>query len=103
MYQIFSSFTILHSPFSIRNSQFHARRMRRRAPVVSGARNAQRSLGLRRVRRLFAHFKKAALFSKIKTVGRRLPSERRLPACNERDSVNIFAGTRTLVRAKDAS
>jgi hypothetical protein len=100
MYQIYSSFTILHSPFTILNSQFPARR---RAPVVSGARNAQRALGLRRVRRLFAHFKKAALFSKIKTVGRRLPSERRLPACNERDSVNIFAGTRTLVRAKDAS
>jgi hypothetical protein len=64
-----SQLTILHSPFSIRNSQFHARRMRRRAPVVSGARNAQRALGLRRVRRLFAHFKKAALFSKIKILG----------------------------------
>ena len=38
--------------------------MRRRAPVVGGARNAYRVLGLTRVRRFFARFKKSSRFQR---------------------------------------
>ena len=61
-----SPFVIDHSQFSLLNSQLS---VRRRAPVVSGARNAMRGLDLRRVRRFFARFKKPTLFSKIKSAG----------------------------------
>jgi hypothetical protein len=43
--------------------------VRRRAPVVGGARNAMCALDLSRVRRFFARFKKPVVFSKIKIVG----------------------------------
>jgi hypothetical protein len=89
----------LHPPFSIPN--FSARRVRRRAPVVSGARNAMSALGLTRVRRFFARFKNPLYFQRSNLPDRRLPLDRRLPACNERDSANIFlAEARTRVRAK---
>ena len=63
---IFPSFVIHNSPFVIDHSQFSLLNsqlsVRRRAPVVSGARNAMRGLDLRRVRRFFARFKKPVVF-----------------------------------------
>ena len=49
------------SPVSILNSQLH---VRRRAPVVCGARNAMSALDLRHVRRFFARFKKPSRFQR---------------------------------------
>jgi hypothetical protein len=69
--------------------------VRRRAPVVGGARNAMCALDLIRVRRFFARFKDQLYFQRSKLLVRRLPSDRRLPACSERDSANIFAEART--------
>jgi hypothetical protein len=59
-----SPFSILNFAFSLLNSPLSARRVRRRAPVVGGARNAMNALDLRRVRRFFARFKKSSRFQR---------------------------------------
>jgi hypothetical protein len=89
------SLTILNSPFSILN--WLARRARLRAGQPRGARKANFALDLRRVRRFFAHFKNPLYFQRSKLLGRRLPSDRRLPSCNQARSANTFRGrTRSL-------
>jgi hypothetical protein len=60
-----------HCPIKskIPNRKSKIGQVRRRAPVVGGARNAMCALDLSRVRRFFARFKKPVVFSKIKIVG----------------------------------
>jgi hypothetical protein len=56
------------------------------------------------VRRFFARFKKCSRFQRSNLLDSTLPSDRRLPACNERESANIFlAEARTRVAAKHSS
>jgi hypothetical protein len=55
------------------------------------------------VRRFFARFKKCSRFQRSNLLERWLPLDRRLPACNERDSASLFAEARTRVAAKHSS
>jgi hypothetical protein len=55
------------------------------------------ALDLSRVRRFFTRFKTPLYFQRSKLLGRRLPSDRRLPSCNQARSANTFRGrTRSL-------